>query len=191
MALKMRPTYYRHLSLAEQKQIRFGTSPNTKLIETKDAEGKIVMVRKLDKTKSTLKKRLEEKKKQKEIEKKEIEKKHDTKSVRKTSVSKDAFSKSASKTKQSLKKSAKATSFKGKKEELDDMFVVDKETELLKEPKTKKQEIEELKKFSESIKKDYNRGLKNYVASGLYDPRDKRKSGYFMRNASLLFDTFG
>ena len=53
--------------------------------------------------------------------------------------------------------------------------------------------FEEFKKFTATLplKKEFNKGLKNHVASGLYDPRDKRKSGYFMRNASLLFDTFG
>lgn len=204
----MRPTYYRHLSLSEQNQLRFKPTPTVQLVQEKNSEGKVVLVKKFDKTKSTLKKRLEEKKKQKEIEKKQKspekeekrkatpgnKKPHDTKSVKKTSVAKDAFSKSASKTKQSLKKSAKATSFKGKKDEkIDDMFVVDKESELLTEPKTKQQQIEEFKKFTATLplKKEFNKGLKHHVASGIYDPKDKRKSGYFMRNASLLFDTFG
>ena len=198
MAFAMRPTYYRHLTLTDQNRIRFRPSPDIQIVQEKTSDGKITLVKKLDKTKSTLKKRLEDKKKQKELEKNEkkdgdvkLIKTHDNKSVRKTSVSKNAFSKSASKN-QSLKKSAKTTSFKGKKDDKsDDMFVVDKETELLKEPKTRQQQIEELKKSILPVKKEFNKGLKHHVASGIYNPTDKRKSGHFIRNASLLFDTFG
>lgn len=77
------------------------------------------------------------------------------------------------------------------------MFLVDSDSlddrkkNVSVKPKTRQEEIAELKNFTSKINSNLNRGYKHCVASGLYNEHDRRKSGYFMRNASLLFDTFG
>ena len=132
-------------------------------------------------------------------EKRKEDKKRETKSVKKTATSKDAFSRSASKTKESLKKSAKNKSFgktpRPKKDESDDVFLID--DDLLDDRKktikvkSREEEIADLKQFTVNLNHSLNRGYKHHVSSGLVNFQDVRRGGHFMRNASLLFYVFG
>jgi hypothetical protein len=212
----MRQAYTRHLSLSDQHQLRFGRSRVVEE-EVEDKDGNIQIVKKIEpvitlvkEKPKTLKERLEAKKKKKEDEKKsekkdekeekkKEDKKRETKSVKKTATSKDAFSRSASKTKESLKKSAKNKSFgktpRPKKDESEDVFLID--DDLLDDRKktikvkSREEEIADLKQFTLNLNHSLNRGYKHHVSSGLVNFQDIRRGGHFMRNASLLFDTFG
>ena len=211
----IRPAYNRHLSLKDQHQIRFGYSykneEDTENVNEKTSvkKSEIKSATKINTTlKDSLKERIKKKKMEKKSENKNEKKTHETKSVKKTESNKNEFSRSASKTKQSLKKSAKNKSFtktpKPKKD--DDVLLIDKEGDLLDETKddkirlkmesenqkkSREQEIQEFKKFSTTIRNNIDRGYKHHVSSGIYDPRDKRKGGYFMRNSCVAFENFG
>jgi hypothetical protein len=198
MAFMMRPAYRRHLSLSDQNQIRFGGS--SRLV--KDEDGKITVVKTMDKpkVKKTLKERLKEKKIESEDSKKEkkidsVESKRDTKSVKKTASSKHGASKSASKTRETLKKSAKTSTKKEKKDEFDQVFTTDKMSDLIddsKEYKSKKISVSSAPKTILPLRKESNiKGYRNQIASGIVDFNDKRKGGCFMRNASYAFDVLG
>jgi chemotaxis response regulator CheB len=220
MAFAMRQAYTRHLSLSDQHQLRFGRNKFVEE-EVEDKDGNIQIVKKMEpvitlvkEKPKTLKERLEAKKKKKEEEKLTVlrvdekdekeekrkdDKRRETKSVKKTATSKDAFSRSASKTKESLKKSAKNKSFgktpRPKRDESDDVFLID--DDLLDDRKktikvkSREEEIADLKQFTVNLNHSLNRGYKHHVSSGLVNFQDVRRGGHFMRNASLLFDTFG
>ena len=133
----------------------------------------------------------------KKVMKKKIRKKRKIKKKikvsKKTASSKSGSSKSASKARETLKKSAKSKP-NAKKEDLDDILLTTKMSELIddsKEYKSKTAKVIGAPKPLPMRKNVDIKGYRNQLASGIFDQNDRRKAGFFMRNASVAFDTLG